>query len=190
MLKKSKGFDGVFVDELHLFTSVERQVLHKLLRNTVGEDGAVSRPAIFMAYDVKQSPRDSFTQIGDKDASLFSSTTQLQNSELVKLSKVFRYTPEISEFLYDLDATFPAIDLAGEWESYAVTSESENGERPTLTIFRYGADLFQSIFDEATHRARRLGGKRVAVLCLNDELFDQYSNIVDKRYDGRITRLT
>ena len=190
MLKKSKGFDGVFVDELHLFTSIERQVLHKLIRNTVGDDGAISRPAIFMAYDVKQSPTDSFTQIGDRDASLFSSTTQLQNSELVKLSKVFRYTPQISEFLYDLDATFPAIDLAGEWESYAVTTESDKGERPSLTIFKNDAELFKSVFDESTQKARRLsGGKRVAVLCLNDSLFDQYSSIIDKRYDGRITKL-
>jgi hypothetical protein len=41
----------------------------------------------------------------------------------IRLSKVFRYTPQIADFLYDLDATFPAIDLTGEWEEYAATAE-------------------------------------------------------------------
>jgi hypothetical protein len=86
-----------------------------------------------MAYDVKQSPRDSFTQIGD--TSLFTASTQLQNSELVKLSKIFRYTPQIADFLYDLDATFPAIDLAGEWEPLAAQAEVGEGDRPTLTHY-------------------------------------------------------
>lgn len=135
-LKKTRGFDAVFVDELHLFTSIERQVLHKLVRNTMSPEGIASRPSIFMAYDIKQSPRDTFTQVGERDNSLFTSSTQLQNSDLIKLSKVFRYTPQIADFLYDLDATFPAIDLAGEWEEYAATAEVAEGERPTLTIFR------------------------------------------------------
>jgi hypothetical protein len=189
-LKKTKGFDAIFVDELHLFTSIERQVLHKLVRNTVSPEGVALRPSIFMAYDVKQSPRDTFTQIGEKDSSLFSASTQLQNSDLIKLSKVFRYTPQIAEFLYDLDATFPAIDLAGEWEEYAATAEVAEGERPTLTIFKDEAELIKIIVDTAIRQARRLGGRRVAILCVNETLFDHYDKILKIRFKDRLIHIS
>ena len=107
------------MDELHLFTSIERQTLHKLIRRNMADDGRPIRPPIFMAYRLKQSPRDTFAQYGEGDQSLFTVATGLQGSELVKLDRVFRYTPQIAEFLSDLDATFPAIDIPGEWDAYA-----------------------------------------------------------------------
>jgi hypothetical protein len=187
MLKKTKGFDAVFVDELHLFTSVERQVLHKLMKGNVGGLGAASRPAIFMAYDVKQSPRDTFTQMGD--TSLFTASTQLQNSDLVKLSKIFRYTPQIADFLYDLDATFPAIDLAGEWEPYAAQAEVAEGERPKLYIYKDEAELLRRTFEAAITQAKKLGGRRVAILCINEELYDQYDKIAKIRFRGNLIHI-
>jgi hypothetical protein len=183
-VRKTKGFDAIFVDELHLFTSLERQVLHKLIRNTITPDGGMRRPPIFMAYDVKQSPRDTFSSFGEGDTSLFSPSTQLQNSDLVKLTRVFRYTPQIADFLYDLDATFPAINVADEWEVYAAKAEVADGERPTLTIFKDEAELYRRIFDAAVAKAKKIGGQRVAILCLNEELFDRYSDISKKRYEG------
>jgi hypothetical protein len=188
-LESAKGFDAVFVDELHLFTSIERQVLHKLVRNTVKADGIVIRPPIFMAYDIKQSPRDTFTYVGETDGNLFSASTQLQNSELVKLSRVFRYTPQIAEFLYDLDATFPAIDLAGEWEQFAVTAQVSDGDKPTITVFKDESELLRAVFDTAMDQARRLGGKRVAILCINEQLFDQYDAISRKRFEGKLIHI-
>ncbi|MBR0984577.1 UvrD-helicase domain-containing protein [Bradyrhizobium liaoningense] len=188
-VKSTKGFDAVFVDELHLFTSIERQVLHKLVRNTLRPDGTAIRPPIFMAYDVKQSPRDTFTYVGEADGSLFSASTQLQNSELVKLSKVFRYTPQIADFLYDLDAIFPAIDLAGEWEQFAVTAQVADGDRPTLRVYRDEAELLRVVFSAAIDQARKLGGKRVAILCINEVLFDQYDGIARKRFEGRLVHI-
>jgi len=186
VVKKTKGFDAVFVDELHLFTSIERQVLHKLIRGAQGADGALGRPPIFMAYDIKQSPRDTFTEASETSAALFSASTQLQNSDLVQLSKVFRYTPQIAEFLYDLDATFPAIDLAGEWEKFAAIAEVDEGERPTLTVYKDQAALLASVFDAAMKQARKLGGRRVAVLCLNESIFDQYTEITKKRFEKKL----
>jgi hypothetical protein len=188
-VRKTKGFDAVFVDELHLFTSIERQVLHKLIRNTVSADGVVSRPPIFMAYDVKQSPHDTFSQFGDGDKSLFSQSSQLQNADLVKLSKAFRYTTQIAEFLYDLDATFPAIDLAGEWEAYTATAEVADGDRPVLKIFKDEAELYRRVMDAAVSHAKKLGGRRVAVLCVNERLFDQYDDISRKRYAGQLVHI-
>ena len=183
-IRQRDGYDALFVDELHLFTSIERQTLHKLIRRNADEDGKPRRPPVFMAYDLKQSPRDTFAQYGEGDTSLFAASTGLQNSELVKLEKVFRYTPQIAEFLADLDATFPAIDVPGEWDAYSGKAELADGDTPELTVFLDEASLFANVFAEAQKAARvhAGGGRRVAVLCASDEQFDKYLPIAAARY--------
>ncbi|UGX94253.1 hypothetical protein G6321_00053425 [Bradyrhizobium barranii subsp. barranii] len=195
-LNSSKGFDAVFVDELHLFSAIEREILHKLIRSWGDESISVSRgeekpprPPIFMAYDVKQAPRDSFVQLGDKDAALFSPSSQLQQSDLIKLSKVFRYTPQIADFLYDLDAAFPAINMAGEWEELAAESQVQVGEKPTLSLFKTQAALVRDILKAAADDAKRRGGRKVAVLCVNESLYDQYVKIAMGRYPNNFIEI-
>lgn len=186
------GYDAIFVDELHLFTSIERQTLHKLVRKNVEDDGRPRRPPIFMAYDLKQSPQDTFIQYGEADHNLFSSSTKLQNSELVKLDKVFRYTPQIAEFLSDLDAAFPAIDIPGEWNAYAGKAELADGSVPELIVFKDERTLFESVFAAAERSARVAngGGRRVAVLCVSEERFDEYLRVAEGRYSGRHLPIT
>jgi hypothetical protein len=195
-LKSAKGFDAVFVDELHLFSATEREILHKLIRSWGDERITVSRgeekpprPPIFMAYDVKQAPRDTFAQLGDKDTALFSPSSQLQQSDLIKLSRVFRYTPQIAEFLYDLDAAFPAINMAGEWEELAADSQIQAGEKPTLSLFKTQTALVREVLKAAVDDAKRLGGRRVAILCANERLFDQYAKIAMGRYPGNFIEI-
>jgi len=181
------GFDALFVDELHLFTSIERQTLHKLIKSSEDSAGRPKRPAIFMAYDLKQSPNDAFASI-DGGGVLFSSSTGLQGSDLVKLEKVFRYTPEIAEFLSDLDASFPAIDIPGDWDAYSGKAQLENGQLPKLSVFPGEIELFRSVFDDAKKMARTLpeGGRRVAVLCPDGDVFDRYVSIVEGQYKGSV----
>jgi hypothetical protein len=186
------GYDAIFVDELHLFTSIERQVLHKLIKRNIGDDGRPKRPPIFMAYDLKQSPRDTFIEYGEADHNLFGASTRLQNSELVKLEKNFRYTPQIAEFLTDLDATFPAIDIPGEWEAYAGKAELGDGGIPELVVFKNEQSLFTTVFDMAERTARTIdgGGRRVAVLCVSEDQFDTYVKIAEGRFSGRHLPIT
>lgn len=186
------GYDAIFVDELHLFTSIERQTLHKLIRKNVEDDGRPKRPPIFMAYDLKQSPQDTFIQYGEADHNLFSSSTRLQNSDLVKLDKVFRYTPQIAEFLADLDATFPAIDIPGEWDAYAGKAELDDGSVPELIVYKDERALFDEVFTfaERTAKVANGGGRRVAVLCVSEEKFDDYLKIAEGRYSGRHLAIT
>jgi hypothetical protein len=167
---------------------MERQTLHKLIRPSYDASGTLKRPPIFMAYDLKQSPRDAFTQYEVADNNLFGPSSGLQNSELIKLSKVFRYTPEIASFLEDLDASFPAIDIPGEWDAYAGEAQLESGVRPTLTVYPDDRALFRNIFQKAETLSRRFGGdgRGVAVLCLNDELFDVYARAAAGQFSGRI----
>ncbi|WP_445989508.1 UvrD-helicase domain-containing protein [Chromobacterium haemolyticum] len=174
-LRNRFGYDALFVDELHLFTGIERQLLQKLIKKSNDTNGIPKRPAIFMAYDLKQSPNDAFASL-DGSGTIFTASTGLQNSDLVKLEKVFRYTPEIADFLSDLDATFPAIDVPGEWNAYSGIAQLANGHRPELTIYPDERTLFKHVFAEAQTLARRIsgGGRRVAVLCVSEEMFDLY----------------
>ena len=191
-IRSRDGYDALFVDELHLFSSIERQTLHKLIRRNVEDDGRPRRPPIFMAYDLKQSPRDTFAQYGEPDHNLFSAATGLQNSDLVKLDKVFRYTPQIANFLADLDATFPAMDIPGEWDAYAGSAELGDGMLPQLTVFKDENSLFRAIFDEAAKVARSVngGGRRVAILCASEERFDRYTLAASGQYAGRHIAIT
>lgn len=191
-IRSRDGYDVLFVDELHLFTSVERQTLHKLIKRNMEDDGRPRRPPIFMAYDLKQSPRDTFASYGDGDQNLFSASTGLQGSELIKLNRVFRYTPQIADFLADLDATFPAIDIPGEWNAYSGEAELDNGATPDLTVFSDELSLFNTVFSEAQKRARSIqgGGRRVAVLCAGEEQFDTYLNAASGQYAGKHLPIT
>ncbi|GAP23393.1 uvrD/REP helicase N-terminal domain protein [Gluconobacter frateurii NBRC 101659] len=186
-IRERDGYDVLFVDELHLFTSIERQTLHKLIRSTTDCDGVRKRPAIFMAYDLKQSPRDTFANYGGDSQNLFSASTGLQGSDLVNLKRVFRYTPQISEFLADLDASFPAIDIPGEWDAYSGKAELDNGIKPEITVFADENELFATVFSEAQQTARSIegGGRRVAVLCASEEMFDKYLESLEVKFPGR-----
>lgn len=192
LVRGRSGYDAIFVDELHLFTSIERQTLHKLIKRNIGDDGRPIRPPIFMAYDLKQSPRDTFIEYGEADHNLFGASTKLQNSDLVKLEKNFRYTPQIAEFLTDLDATFPAIDIPGEWEAYAGKAELGDGSVPELVVFKNEKSLFTTVFEMAERTARTIdgGGRRVAILCVSEDQFDAYVKIAEGRFQGRHVAIT
>lgn len=181
-----EGYDALFVDELHLFTSIERQTLHKLIKQVVDEEGKPKRLPIFMAYDIKQSTKDTFSQLGEA-GSIFTSAAKLKNSDLVKLSKVFRYTPEIAEFLTDLDASFPAVDIPSEWEAYSGEAQLSGGPKPNLTVHKDNLTLFRSVFDEAREVAMKTegGGRRVAVLCVSPEMFETYL-VASRQYKGKL----
>lgn len=186
-IRERDGYDVLFVDELHLFTSIERQTLHKLIRRNIDNEGRPQRPPIFMAYDMKQSPRDTFAQYCANDTNLFGASTGLQGAELVRLEQVFRYTPQIAEFLADLDASFPAFDVPGEWDAYAGKAQLGNGEKPELMVFDDELHLFHVIFNNAEKIARSTagGGRRVAVLCASEEAFDRYLAAAAGQFSGR-----
>jgi len=189
-IRNREGFDALFVDELHLFTSLERQVLHKLMCVNV-EDGKPKRPPIFMAYDLKQSPNDAFTEYREPSNKLFSKNSNLQKSELVELSKVFRFTPEIAEFLTDLDSSFPGMDIPGEWDAYVGDAQLESGEKPILREFADETSQFRAVFEEAAAAARTVEGKggKVAILCMSEEVFDKYV-VAAKQYEGKVILLS
>ncbi|MCY4303445.1 MAG: hypothetical protein OXC62_01455 [Aestuariivita sp.] len=171
-----QGYDALFIDELHLFTALEKQTLQKMIKREYDGDDRPKRPNVFMAYDVKQSPRDSFLDYFAADGTILSAKTGLQTKSEVQLRKVFRYTPQIAEFLKDLDAAFPAIDIPGDWGAYVGEAELPDDTVPQLKRYHGVVELLEAVFREASAFARKIdgGGRRVAVLCASDEVFEKY----------------
>lgn len=178
----SNGFDGVFVDELHCFTRPERMVFHELFKKNKVFNA--EKLPLFMAYDVKQSIDDNFIHSvkSGSGSSLFKST-KVGKTDLVELTQVFRYTPEIAKFLSDIDGSFPALDLASEWNELSLDSKGTNGEKPTLTVYETDVELIDKVFKEASLKAKKFPHKTVAILCSNFDIFEKYITV------GRIKNL-
>lgn len=167
-LRDRDGFDLLFVDEYHYFTRVEAMLLHNLFKTRAQVGG---RWPLLMAYDIKQ---------GTNDVAISGGMEKFRNpgvgeSVLTELKQVYRSTPQITAFLRDLDASFPAMDLEGEYVTYVAESKQEDGETPTLTVYETDIKLVDTVFDQAARMARDIdgGGGQVAVLSLNEALFDK-----------------
>jgi hypothetical protein len=167
-LRERDGFDLVFVDEYHYFTRAEAMLLHNLFKSRARVAG---RWPLVMAYDIKQ---------GTSDVAISGGVEKFRNpgvgeSVLTELKQVYRSTPQITAFLRDLDAAFPAMDLEGEFATYGGHSQQGNGEIPTLTVYDNDKTLVDRVFGDATLLARSIegGGSQVAVLCLNEALFER-----------------
>lgn len=180
-LRDKLGFDVIFVDEYHYFSRNEAMTLQGIFRTRAGKSG---KWPLLMAFDLKQST---------SDAALGGGVERFRNpgvgvSTQVELSENYRSTPQITKLLQDLDASFPAMDLEGEYDTHIASSEQPAGPVPVLKIFNRDQDLLDSTFDEAVADARRMSGRKVAVLCLNDQLFERY--LKASRINGKYVSLT
>jgi hypothetical protein len=177
------GFDIIFVDEYHYFNRVEAMTLQSLFKPTAEHS---RRWPLIMAYDLKQST---------SDAALGGGIERFRNPGVgesipVNLTQVFRSTPQIASFLRDLDGSFPAIDLEGEFASYLGVSQKEDGDEPSLITFDNNNELIDDVFSKAAQIARSIsgGGSQVAILCLNEDLFDIYRKA--GRISGKFVAIT
>jgi len=182
----TSGFDAIFVDELHFFNRAERMIFHGLFRSSAKADGKMP---LFMSYDLKQSPADSFLGGGSSEsAATFFQRLKAGESQLVELTEVFRSTPEIAAFLSDLDAAFPALDLENEWGLYSGKSDQTTGPKPIVREYQNSVDLLDDVFSRACKDAQELGGRHVAVLCMNEGLYNRYLNV--GRIEGKYVELS
>lgn len=169
-LRDKTGFDAVFVDEYHYFNRAESTSLHHVFKSGAAVDGKLP---LFMAYDLKQGPDD--VALSNRGTLNFMAT-KAGKSDLVELTEVFRSTPQIARFMSDLDGAFPSLDLEGEWKPYGAVSHNNGGEIPELRDYVSNTTLIDQTFADARSRSLELkdGGRQVAVLCMNEHLFDKY----------------
>lgn len=176
------GFDTVFVDELHLFNRQERMTLHNLMRNDS------KPPVVVMAYDSKQSVRDTFYGLSEtkNGTTVFARDMRLGNTERFELTEGFRYTPEIARVLEWIDQTFPAAgiseELGSDWKTISLGDKKEKGDHPTLVRAQRSLDIFKCVFPRAHKAALSLQkGRQVAVLCASEALFKRYAEAGEYR---------
>lgn len=171
-LRDENGFDALFIDEYHYFNRAECMSMHNLLKSSAGIDG---KKPIFMAYDLKQGPNDVAVMHSSSNMQNFIAT-RAGTSDLVELTKVFRSTPEIMEFMKDVDGSHPTMNYELDWSPIVAESSVEHGNKPKLLQFATDVDLIDGVFKLAKKAVseEEFGGRDVAVLCMNERLFDVY----------------
>ena len=177
--RKKEGFDAVFVDELHLFNRQERMLFRHLLRDPE------QPPTVLMAYDAKQSPRDSFLGMPSKDAQKYDlwQDARLGKTEKIELVDVFRYTPQIAQALLSIDKGFPGQDLDSDWPAYSGIAKTADGPIPTVCELQTQFATYGVVFKRASSLQSRLVKKRAAVLCCSYDSFKWYLNRPELRGD-------
>jgi len=167
--RRAQGYDLVFVDEFHLFSPLERQVLAYLTRDPV------TYPRLFMAVDPRQSPSAAFIGIAaDETRSIVEDAMgEISNFEL---TTVHRFTPQILALIKHVHHMFPAFDLGGDWEVdlSAVESAQVNGSLPVLTSASTQAaseiDIYQAVQD-------LYGRGRMALAVVDSRQWRRYSDL-------------
>lgn len=176
-VRDRRGFDEIFVDELHLFNRQERMAFHGLLRAPSKAVG------IYMAYDAKQSPSDTFMPSEDREsASSFWGRLNLGGIEKVELDRVFRYTPEIARFIARLDESYPTLELGEDWGGAKVETATQSARIPTITTLADEKETYREVMGRA-HAIKRKGGQNysVAVLCCSVDTFETFKNAGEHR---------
>lgn len=175
MRRAVDGFDVVLVDELHLFNRQERMVFHHLSRTQ--DQG----PAVAVAYDAKQSPRDSFLKLPSMEARGLDlwRDAKIPSGARIELVDVFRYTPQIAKALKKIDDAIPGQNLDDDWPPYTGVSKTSDGPVPTITILPKVAN-YGAVLRRAKQLQNDLGSKgRVAVLFVNNDSFAAYLGRTD-----------
>jgi hypothetical protein len=148
--RRTQGYDLVFVDEFHLFSPLERQVLHYLSR-----DVSVY-PRVFMAVDPRQSPSEAFIGLAADDVrsqSFMADASELTDVASYDLTTVHRFTPQILSLIKHVHHEFPTLDLGRAWDVdfENVASVQDDGPIPQLVLSASRAgeesDIAKSVYD-------------------------------------------
>lgn len=178
--RRERGYDLIFVDELHLFGEQERLVLNYLTRS------ADEYPRMFMALDPRQSPAEAFTEfpVGAVPArESGQADLDLGTVESVELSVVYRFTPEILSLVQHIHLSYPALEMGPDWQFDAGSMESRapSGARPMLFVHKNrGAEV-----DSVTERVQALvsaagANERVGVVLVDALEAGVYSDSLTK----------
>lgn len=182
----AEGWDVIFIDELHLFNHQERMVPHYLMKRG-------GQQLLVMAYDNKQSVQDTF--YAPQSNAAFPSHIGAGQTVPFELKTGFRYTPAIAEVLEAIDETFPNVidfepgDSDGWRPIRQLSRGGDRGQRPVLHVALTDLELFNQAFSTAKVMQQDLQApKRVAVLCLNEAMFERYSQAGQVRDDLFVVR--
>lgn len=162
LTRVASGFDAIFVDELHLLNRLERMLILSLTKN------ASAKPVVVMAEDTKQ---DSLRV----SHGLRNWQGQFSEIENFDFTDVFRYTPQINNFLKAIDDFAPTLHLEEDWPQYGQISRLADGPKPKVSVFASALDQYEKMFAQASLSAKqKKNGRLVAVLDCDYENFKKY----------------
>ena len=169
-----RGYDLIFVDEFHLFSVQERQVLRYLTR-PVGE-----YPKLFMAVDPRQSAWELYTGLGDTEPMSLPAQVDVDFGTVssVDLPTVHRFSPEILELVKHINWEFPDLDLGSDsGVNFAnVTSSADPGPRPRVIQAGTQEAEFVEIYKWLRQLREDSKGWQIAIAVLDPEKFGVYKS--------------
>lgn len=177
--RRTEGYDYIFVDEFHLFNTLERQILRSLSREVA------SYPRIFMALDPRQSPWDVYF---GTDETRSTSEPAVSDEELdvvktVDIPTVHRSSPQILDLIKHIHLDYANLNLDADW-GYAI-SEVESlaaaGPIPSLfvadTFTGEEVAIYNAIRDVYPHTHL---GAQVALALVDEDSYSRYKGLVER----------
>lgn len=137
--RQTKGFDYIFVDEMHLFNFNEQNIFHLLSKESIR-----CIPMCF-ALDYSQAIGDR----GDKSNDYIEK--ELKHIEVQRYSTIFRNSPQISEFCRAIAASGTLMFETGFENPYIQTQsnftkkEEEISTIPSLLMYKNDEDMINSL---------------------------------------------
>lgn len=169
--RANEGYDGIYIDETHLFNINELSLFHHLSRSTANFP---------IAYSVDRSQA-----IGDRDWSddLFEETLSpdddvRQHSSRTKIEGIFRCSPGIVNLAFAVTSSgatlFTNFDDPLKSASSMFTAEEERKCAPPIaSICTNDEEMISKGFARAEALSKEIGATRgdVALIAFSDELF-------------------
>jgi len=171
--RETEGFDLIFIDEFHLFTEQERQVLNYLTKDPS------AFPKLFMALDPRQSPYEVYVDFPIADVKSRQSgqaEKELGQINSIELTKVHRFSPQILKLVKFIQYSYPTLELGedwlldiGKWES----SEPEATKPKYIHVNSLDEEINRTV-QEAKNLFSKGGGRRLAIVMLDESNGDRF----------------
>ncbi|RLV50022.1 hypothetical protein D9V37_09140 [Nocardioides mangrovicus] len=172
------GYDLVFVDEFHLFNTLERHSLRYLSRDVD------SYPRIFMAMDPRQSPWDVYFEGENAESTSRLGPPDDDNEvKTVDIPTVHRSSPQILDLIKHVHLDWANLNLDEDWQYSISAVESLASPGPKPALF-----LSDSFADEETAIAKALSetysqghtGARIALAILDEDSMSRYRPLIER----------
>lgn len=175
--RQAEGYDVIFVDEFHLFNTLERHVLRYLDREVS------AYPRLFMAQDPRQSPWDVY--FSGEASGTTGSIPGEDESEPVKtvdIPTVHRSSPQITDLIKHIHLEYANLNLDEDWdyELSSVQSLATPGPRPSLFVSDTFADeeiaIYRSVAQTYGHTH---AGAQLALAIIDEEAYRRYNGLIE-----------
>nr|WP_314547439.1 UvrD-helicase domain-containing protein [uncultured Massilia sp.] len=177
--REDEGYDTIFIDEFHLFTEQERQVLNYLTRD------AAAFPRLFMALDPRQSPYEVYVDFPMADVKSRQSgqaERDLGEVNSFDLVKVHRFSPQILELVKFIQYSYPTLDLGDDWLVDVAKWESE-AQASAVPKYHQVSSINDEI-DATVKAAKNLfvknGSRRLAIVMLDESNGERFSSALEE----------